>query len=732
MEELSGIVDRIIHRNGNGFIIFSLQSPKGSFPVAGEDADIHEADVVKCTGTWTTYKGEAQFKAKSILPEIPATTEAILSYLAAGRIKGVSKELASRLVAKFGTKTLEIIEQDPRQLRKVKGFGEARITAITEGLREQIGFRSILVFLHGFGLSKRHINKIYKHYGLKAVEAIKENPYRLCYDVEGIGFSIADRIALKSGIAADDPNRIMAGIIHALNTGIYTNGDTGMTRESLAKESFNLLSRESAMLSDMISEGIDQVIESTFAKQVEIDGRPIIFPMFMYRAEVTIAKQVQRLLHNFQGVAHRNIEQLINDAESRLGITLAAQQRQAVRTSSSEGISIITGGPGTGKTTIIRTLMDCMMKGFGYTQEDILLCAPTGKAAKRLAQSSGLEAMTMHRALSFSPEKDGFLFDRENPFHAKVVVVDEASMVDTQLLAWFIQAVGPNTQLILLGDVDQLSSVGPGKVLRDLITSGAVPVTRLTDIYRQGADSHIILNAHRINNGEMPEILNGASKDFWFIKTQNDDLLADEVLSLVRRMSSHFNLDPFNDIQILTPMKKGIVGQVQLNNRLQAMLNGQAGPGIKLRQEDFDVEFKTGDKVMHIQNNREMQVFNGDTGRIASVNLKDRTLRVDYEGRLVEYAYADLEQLRLSYAMTIHKSQGSEYPCIIVIASNSHYTMLNRNLFYTGITRGKKYCAVVGEVKAIQTAVKRVSADNRLTGLVHHIQARVSEYSNAA
>lgn len=725
MEELSGIVDRVIHRNGNGFIIFSLRSSLGSYPVTGNDADIHEADVVQCQGDWTTYKGEPQFKAKSIIPQIPSSEDAILNYLSSGRIKGISRELASRMVDKFGTKTLEVIEQDPDQLRKVKGFGQARVQAIKDSLQDQVGFRSILVFLHGFGLSKRHITKIYKHYGIKAVEAIKENPYQLCYDVEGVGFVIADRIALRSGIAADDPRRVLAGIIHTLNTGIYASGDTGMTKETLRKESFNLLNRESSVTDDVINEGIAQIAASSFARMVEIDQVPVIFPAFMYQAEVCIANQLQKLIKNFHGMAHHNIDGLITDAEKRLGISLAPQQREAVRTSSASGFSIVTGGPGTGKTTITRTLIDCLRSGFGYCEDDILLCAPTGKAAKRLSQSSGMEAMTMHRALSFNPETGGFAHNRENPFKVKVIVIDEGSMVDTQLMAWFIQAVDVNTQLIVLGDVDQLASVGPGKVLKDMIDSDCVPYTRLTEIYRQSAKSQIILNAHKINKGEMPDFANGTNTDFWFISTDNDDLLAEQVLSLVTRMSNHFGLDPFEDIQILTPMKKGVVGQVALNNRLQAMLNGKAGQGIKLRQEDTDVEFRVADKVMHIQNNRDLQVFNGDTGRVASVNLKDRSLKVNYEGRLVEYSFADLEQLRLSYAMTIHKSQGSEYPCVIIVASNSHYTMLTRNLYYTGVTRGKKYCTMVGDKRAVRTAVGRVSSEKRLTGLMHHIIERV-------
>jgi exodeoxyribonuclease V alpha subunit len=725
VHELSGIVDRVIHRNGNGFIIFSLRSSLGSFPVTGTDSDIHEADVVQCQGDWTTYKGEPQFKAKSIIPQIPSTEIAILDYLSSGRIKGISRELASRMVQKFGTKTLEVIEQDPDRLRQVKGFGQARVQAIKDSLQDQVGYRSILVFLHGFGLSKRHITKIYKHYGIKAVEAIKENPYQLCYDVEGVGFTIADRIALRSGFAMDDPRRVMAGIVHTLNTSIYASGDTGMTKDALRKEAFNLLNREGMVDEEIIEEGIGQIAESSLARRIEIDGIPVIFPVSMYQAEVTVANQLQKLVKNFHGMAHRNIDRLINDAEQRLGITLAPQQREAVKTSSSNGFSIVTGGPGTGKTTIIRTLIDCLRSGFGYDEDDILLCAPTGKAAKRLSQSSGMEAMTMHRALSFNPETGGFAHNRENPFKVKVIVIDEGSMVDTQLMGWFIQAVDVNTQLIVLGDVDQLASVGPGKVLKDMIDSECVPYTRLTDIYRQSAESQIILNAHMINQGEMPDFANGGTTDFWFINALDDNVLADQVLSLVARMSTHFGLDPFEDIQILTPMRKGVVGQVALNNRLQAMLNGKAGPGIKLRQDDTEVEFKIGDKVMHIQNNKDLQVFNGDTGRVDTVNLKDRSLKVNFEGRLVEYAFADLEQLRLSYAMTIHKSQGSEYPCVIIVASESHYTMLQRNLYYTGITRGKKYCTMVGSKRAVRIAVSRVSSEKRLTGLMFHIIERV-------
>lgn len=727
MEKIEGIVRHVIHRNGSGFIIFAMIMGHAEVSVTGNDCDIHEADVVECIGEWTTYNGQPQFKAKSIIPQIPSSASAILSYLAAGRIKGISQELAGRLVDKFGIKTLEVIEKNPRLLSQVKGFGAKRIKAITDGVRDQIGFRSIYIFLHGFGLGKRHINKIYEQYGLTAVEVIKENPYQLCVDIDGIGFPIADRIALKSGIAKDDPKRVIAGIAYALNAAIHLNGDTGVTKPILERESIKLLGREGQVSSSVIIDGIEQVISSSLAQEVVIDGSPIIFPISMYNCEKSIARSVAKVLHNFKPMTTEGIDVLIDASQKRLGVTFDSIQRDAVKKSISSGISVVTGGPGTGKTTITRALIDCLVNGFGYCENEILLCAPTGKAAKRIAQTSGLEAMTMHRALNYSFEEDEFGFDEVNPLKARVIVIDESSMADTILFSLFIRAVANGAQVILLGDVDQLPSVGPGRVLRDMIDSGCIPVTRLVKIYRQDPDSHITQNAHLVNSGKMPEIENKKSKDFWFVRTQSDEALAQEVVSLVKRMSSHFKLDMFEDIQVLTPMRRGVVGRIELNNRLQAALNANAAPGIKLKQDDVDVEFKIGDKVMHIKNNRTLQVFNGDTGRVKMVNVKERTLSVDYEGVLVEYAFLDLEQLRLSYTMTIHKSQGSEYPCIIMVASNSHYTMLGRKLFYTGMTRAKKYCTIVGETRALQVAVSREMSDSRMTGLIHHLKNEMGE-----
>lgn len=693
--------------------------------MTGEDADIHEGDVVNCEGTWVTYKGAPQFKSKTVIPQIPATTAAIVEYLANGRVKGISRELTLRLVAEFGEKTLEVIENEPEKLRKVKGFGKARVTALKDGLRDQVGFRSILLFLHRFGLSKRHIKRIYDAYGVRAVELIKNNPYQLCNEIDGIGFSIADRIALMAGKAPDSPERIMAGISHVLDSFMYVTGDTGITAENLINLSFSLLNKEGAVDADLIAEAVNQVASSTLAKKIEIDGQEVIFPVQMYTAELTVAKQIARLTTQQQLNPDRNVRQLIDDAEKRLNIKLGDQQREAVQMCMASPIAIVTGGPGTGKTTIVRTMLDCLMNGFGYSKNDIMLCAPTGKAGKRLSESTGMDAMTVHRALSFNPEAGGFEYNSENPMPYKVVVVDEFSMADTLLSYWLLQAIQPGTQLIILGDVDQLPSVGPGKVLGDMICSDAIPYIRLTEIYRQGPNSHIIVNAHRVNRGEMPEINNASSGDFWFIKALKDEQAVDQILSLVGRMADKFNLDPFEDIQILTPMRRGATGQVNLNNLLQKTLNAQAAPGLKVKQDGFEVEFKVGDKVMHIKNNRSLNVFNGETGRVDFVDIKARTVKVNFEGRHVLYALADLEELRLSYAMTIHKSQGSEYPCVIVVTSMSHYMMLNRNLFYTGITRGKRYCAMVGDPKAMQVAVSRISSNSRLTGLVHHLKARV-------
>lgn len=729
MEEISGIVEAIrVKKPDTEFVAFILRLGKQLVRVAGTDNGIFEADVVTCQGEWTTWNGEKQFKAKSIMPQIPSDADAILDFLASGRIPGIKKELAKRLVAKFGKETIFIIENHPERLKEVKGFGPAKIKLLTDGLREQIGFRSILIFLHNFGLGKRHINKIYKQFGLRAVEIIRDNPYVLCFEVEGIGFKIADTIAKKVGIADDDPNRIMAGIHYSLSHAVHRTGNTGVSRDELISTSSRLFVESGGRVdADTISQGIDVLLESSFATLVELEGGAYIFPTHLYEAEVGIADHINRIRSSFRPKKDRDYENWIVKAQENLDIKLADAQAAAVLMALKNSVSVITGGPGTGKTTIIRVFLEVCKTYMGFKSDDILLCAPTGKAAKRLSESSGMDAMTLHRALSFSPETGDFEFNEENPMEQRILVTDEASMKDTQLTYSFIQAVANGAQLVIVGDVDQLASVGPGKVLKDMIDSGVLPVTRLKEIYRQAKTSQIIVNAHRINNGELPIVDSKLpGNDFWHVRSLTDKQMADQILDLIPRMAKHYGYDPVDDIQVLTPQRKGAVGQYELNRRIQQLLNKNLGSGIRVKQEGLDIEFCAGDKVMHIKNNYDLGVFNGEVGKIKSVDSRAKKLNVQYDNRLVEYTFADLEQLRLGYAMTIHKSQGSEYACVLIPCTTSHRNMLNRNLFYTGITRAKKTLTLVGDMTALKIASQHVSSESRVTGLKKHLIDRIA------
>jgi exodeoxyribonuclease V alpha subunit len=722
---VQGVIEKVIHANGKGFIIFSVRHASGATVVTGNDAGLYEGDYVECEGTWSWHQGDRQLKARKIIPQIPTTTDAILAYIASGRVPGISTKLAKRLVDAFGKDTLHVIENEPQKLKAVPGFGKAKIAALTEGLAKELGHRGVMLFLNGFGLSQRHITKIFDAFGLAAVEKIKENPYVLFWEIQGIGFKIADKIAEQCGQAADDPFRIMVGLLTSIDNAVHTRGDTCFTPEALTQQAIKLFKKTSRPLDrGTIMMAMDLVKASDFVRVEEIGGVQLIWPKDLYYAEKTIAKDLCRL---YNGVGHVAsavaLNQAISFAEEALGLTLSPMQRQALTTSLSVPISIITGGPGTGKTTLMKALLLAQHQLFNVKDGMAVLCAPTGKAAKRLEESTKMEASTLHKVLRYSPEDGGFTFNAENKLPAEIVVTDESSMIDTQLACSFFQAIPTGAKVVIVGDYDQLASVGAGKVLRDMIESDTIAVVKLDRVYRTDEDSQIKVNAHLINKGQMINLDNKSkNNDFWFIKSPTPESIADEIESLIPRLVKHYGYNPLDEIQVLTPMRMGPAGVHALNARLQKLLNPNAGNGVRCVQDDVEVQFCAGDKVIHIKNNHDLKMVNGDCGFIISVDIKERKVKARFDEVLVEYSFADLEELRLCYAMTVHKSQGSEYPCVIMPMTTAHDIMLSINLAYTGMTRARKTMIMVGQVAAIEKALTRRATDLRSTGLLHFLK----------
>lgn len=737
MEILSGVISKVIHNAGKGFIIFRIENSQGGGIVLGEDVGLYEGDHVRCEGRWEDRKpnptanrfdphqDRQQFRAKVIVPDIPSSVEGILAYIAAGRVRGVSTKLAERLVKKFGKDTLHVIENEPKRLKEVQGFGPSKIEALVEGLKNDLSTRGLLLFMHSFGLSRRHVKLIVDSMGIGAVEKIKENPYQLLFVVKGIGFKVADSIAEQVGIAADDPYRILVALLTGLDQGIHGSGDTCFTAQSLCDQAHRLLAKTSRPVGEeTILAAIELLQTSDLVATDTIEGVLHIFPKLLHKAERRIAHDLYRL-HTGIGkfLPEGALERGIAHAEETLGITLSDMQRQAVKTSLSSPLSIITGGPGSGKTTIMKVLLLASEVLFSQPTDDVLLCAPTGKASKRLSQSSERTAMTLHRALGFNPDEGGFQFSAENPLPHSLIIIDEASMADTLLSMSFFQAVLTGARLVIVGDYDQLPSVGAGKVLRDLIESGLIPTTRLDKIFRQAEQSLIKSNAHRIRNGEMirrPE--KGEQSDFWFMPANSAAEIADKIVDMVGRVSKHFGFDPIDEVQVLTPMRKGAVGVYALNQRLQQLLNPNAGSGLRCKQDDQDVQFCVGDKVIQVKNNATLGVMNGETGRVTSVDLKERKVTARYDDRTVTYDFLELDEMRLAYAYTIHKSQGSEVKAIIMPISTDHRHMLNRNLYYTGLTRGKEAALWIGQWRAIEIAIEKEATEMRRTGLGHYLR----------
>lgn len=712
--EITGSVERIVfHNEENGYTVFRLMPEKGKDAVSVVGHMMHpRAGVqVRVTGRWVNNpRFGRQVRMDACEEVMPATTEGIRLYLSSGLIKGVRESMATKIVRKFGEDTIRVLDEEPDRLLEISGVGRKSLERIKETWAAHRGMRDLMLFLQPHGITASYAVRIYRHYGQRALEIVRENPYRLAMDIHGIGFMTADAAAAKLGFDEEHPLRAQAGVLYTLRR-LTDDGHVYVPRDTL----ITLTSDQLHIPLALVEDSLDELEREERIVIEEMDGEAGVFLTRFHHCESKTAFYLQRLLHSPKSVRLPDPDALVEEVVSGLDITLAPEQLEAVRTAARSKVMVLTGGPGTGKTTIINAII----KVFAEVRAKILLAAPTGRAAKRMAETSGREARTIHRLLEYSPKEDGFARNEDNPLACSLLVVDEASMMDTLLLYHLLKAAPLGATIVFVGDVHQLPSVGPGNVLKDIINSGAVPVVELTEIFRQSAESQIICNAHLINRGEVPVLESSKDRlsDFYFIRQNDPERVADLVVDLVKNhIPRRFHLDPVNDIQVLTPMHKGAVGSANLNQRLQEALNPQ-----QQYVQRGERRFALHDKVMQIRNNYDKDVFNGDIGRIVLLDTKERTLTVCFDGRNVPYDFDDLDEIVPAYAISIHKSQGSEYPAVVIPLMVQHYMLLQRNLIYTGVTRGKKLVILVGESKAFHMAVKNNRMHKRHTRLARRL-----------
>ncbi|MDR1535631.1 MAG: ATP-dependent RecD-like DNA helicase [Planctomycetota bacterium] len=718
-ERVAGLVERVtFHSEETGFTVLQIKAKgfRELIPVVGVAPAILPGEWLEATGRWILDREYGrQFKAEALRSTRPDTLEGIERYLGSGLIKGIGPHFAGKMVARFGKEIFEVIETRSDCLRWIKGLGEKRLRLITDAWKTQKAIRAIMVFLHSHGVGTSRAFRIYKTYGEEAIQLVAENPYRLAHDIRGIGFKTADQVAASVGIPRDSPLRAGAGVEYVL-AGITEDGHCACPREDLIVRA----ARELDIDEDSIRTAVNRLMETGALVLRRQGERELVFLSSLDSAEENLAADLLALAAGRHPCPPVVLDRALAWVEGKTGLILAESQRQAIAAALENKIFILTGGPGTGKTTIVNGIVKILRaKGLSVS-----LSAPTGRAAKRLSETSGLAARTIHRLLEFDPATGGFKHGRDKPLRGDVFIVDEASMLDLPLAGQLLRALPRRSALILVGDVDQLPSVGPGMVLRDAIDSGKFKVLRLTEIFRQAARSRIVTNAHRINRGLCPEYPQArparpGDHDFYFIETGNPEETESVLVRLASsRLREGFGLDPRRDVQVLTPMRKGRAGARNLNAVLQDTLNPGAR-GIMCYGENFRV----GDKVMQTQNDYDKDVFNGDIGWIRELDDDSREAGLDFEGRRVVYQYEEFDELSLAYALTIHKSQGSEYPCVIIPLHAQHYLLLQRNLLYTGVTRGKRLVVLVGEARALALAVRRAEGRRRLTLLRERLAA---------
>lgn len=708
---LRGLVERVtFHTEDSGYCVLKVKPEKGGelITVLGHAPRVVAGENIEASGEWVQNADYGrQFKAEGIKLSRPRSIEGLTRYLGSGLIEGIGPKYARRVVEKFGEDVFDIIENYSARLEEVEGVGKKRRLEIRESWMKQKALHEIMIFLHQRGISTSRALRIYKTYGEEAVAVLQKNPYQLAIDIHGVGFKTADEIAGQMGIAKDAPQRVRAGLLYVLEKGAES-GHVCLPVPMLGEEAEKVL----LVSVDLIETELKALLHAGILIRQQVEGTEMIYLPLLLKAERGIAGKLHQLLQKPVSYPVIEIDKAIAWAEKQTKRELAESQRRAVREALQQRVLIITGGPGVGKTTIVNTILTVL----GAKKVQAVLAAPTGRAAQRLSESTGLEAKTLHRLLEY--QREGVWGRNEHkPLEGDLFVIDECSMVDVSLMAQLLKSLPDNAHLLLVGDADQLPSVGPGAVLQDLIASGRVPCVKLTEVFRQAAASRIITVAHAINQGLMPELKPSPDADFFFLERSDSGEIQDTIAQLIKeRLPAKYGFDPVTDIQVLCPMNRQVLGTVSFNALLQETLNPPSE--MKFEVERFNQAFRVGDKVIQTRNNYDKEVFNGDIGHISSIETDPVTVLVRFDvHRLVRYETGELDELQLAYAITIHKSQGSEFPCVIIPLAMAHFIMLQRNLVYTGVTRGKRLVIIVGESKALNLAVQQTGARHRWTGL---------------
>jgi exodeoxyribonuclease V alpha subunit len=728
-EEIKAQVERITYFNAeNSYTIAKvrIQGRSDLVTIVGTIFSAAPGETLKLKGQWSRHpKYGEQFKVETYESVLPATVKGIERYLGSGMIKGIGPVMAKRLVSQFREETLSVIDNNVERLYEVSGIGEKRVNMITKAWEEQKEIRDVMIFLQGSGVSPTYAVKIYKQYGKDSVRVVSENPYRLATDMFGVGFITADKIAEKLGIDGNAPMRIEAGILYVLNQladeghvyypyGLLTAkcGEILKVDEASVPAALPHLAEEKMIFIEQSQTLRHKSGGQTSECKPPISPEAAVYLARFYVSETGIVSRLKTLLNFPKQLRLLNVDESLHWVQGDLNIAFSGKQLEAIKASINNKIMIVTGGPGTGKTTIINAILRIARK----MGQKVLLAAPTGRAAKRMTEAAGYEAKTIHRLLEYSPggpDGGGFKRDDTNPLDGDLIIIDEVSMIDTVLMYHFLKAVPQRATLILVGDIDQLPSVGPGNVLKDIIDSAVVPVVRLNEIFRQSERSMIIVNAHRINRGEMPRVERGPEhlNDFYFTSIEEPEVVLEKIIHLCKEaIPREFGFDPLNDIQVLTPMHRGTVGVTNLNASLQKELNSCTDEIARAGRL-----FKVGDKILQTRNNYDKDVYNGDIGRIITIDRELQELKIDYDGKIVSYDYTDLDEIVLAYAISVHKAQGSEYPVVIMPILTQHYLLLQRNLLYTGITRGRKLVMLIGTKKALSIAVRNNKQQQRYT-----------------